>query len=75
MARVPDKADSVGSQFFIVLDDAARPALADPTTNNYQIIGTVTAGMETVDAIYTAGAAEVNPASPVVMDKVTVSTP
>jgi peptidyl-prolyl cis-trans isomerase B (cyclophilin B) len=65
--------DSVGSQFFIVLDDKDRPILAD--ANTYQIIGTVTAGMETVDAIYTAGAAEVNPASPVVMDKVTVSTP
>jgi peptidyl-prolyl cis-trans isomerase B (cyclophilin B) len=65
--------DSVGSQFFIVLDDKDRPILAD--ANTYQIIGTVTAGMETVDAIYTAGAAEVNPSSPVVMDKVTVSTP
>ncbi len=41
--------DSVGSQFFIVLDDAARPALA--SANTYQIIGKVTAGMEAVDAI------------------------
>jgi cyclophilin family peptidyl-prolyl cis-trans isomerase len=72
MARTPDP-DSVGSQFFIVLDDKDRPILAD--ANTYQIIGTVTTGMETVDAIYTAGAAEENPASPVVMDKVTVSTP
>jgi len=72
MARTQDP-DSVGSQFFIVLDDKDREILAD--ANTYQIIGTVTAGMETVDAIYTAGKAEVNPASPVVMDKVTVSTP
>jgi cyclophilin family peptidyl-prolyl cis-trans isomerase len=74
MARVPDEADSVGSQFFIVLDDAARPALADPTTNNYQIIGTVATGMEAVDAIAAAADKEI-PTSPVVMDKVTVSTP
>jgi cyclophilin family peptidyl-prolyl cis-trans isomerase len=67
--------DSVGSQFFIVLDDAARGALADPTTNNYQIIGTVTTGMEAVDAIAVAAGGIELPASPVVMDKVTVSTP
>jgi cyclophilin family peptidyl-prolyl cis-trans isomerase len=41
--------DSVGSQFFIVLDDAARSALA--SANTYQIIGKVTAGMDVVDAI------------------------
>ena len=41
--------DSDGSQFFIVLDDAAQPGLA--ATNTYQIIGEVTSGMETVDAI------------------------
>ena len=74
MARTP-AADSVGSQFFIVLDDEARSSLADPSTNNYQIIGTVTAGMDAVDAIATAAAGQENPASPVVMDKVTVSTP
>jgi cyclophilin family peptidyl-prolyl cis-trans isomerase len=72
MARTPAP-DSVGSQFFIVLDDKDRSILAD--ANTYQIIGTVTTGMETVDAIYKAGAAEVNPASPVLMDKVSVSTP
>ena len=44
--------DSVGSQFFIVTDDAAQPALA--SANTYQIIGTVTSGMETVDAIVNA---------------------
>ena len=71
--RTPDP-DSVGIQFFIVLDDEARASLADPKTNNYQIIGTVTDGMEAVDAIAAAADAE-NPTDPVVMDKVTVSTP
>jgi cyclophilin family peptidyl-prolyl cis-trans isomerase len=74
MARTPAP-DSVGSQFFIVLDDEARDSLADPKTNNYQIIGTVTIGMETVDAIVAAAAGRENPSDPVAMDKVTVSTP
>jgi cyclophilin family peptidyl-prolyl cis-trans isomerase len=67
-------ANSVGSQFFIVLDDRAREALADPRYNNYQIIGTVTSGMETADAI-TAAADGENPSDPVAMTKVTVSNP
>jgi cyclophilin family peptidyl-prolyl cis-trans isomerase len=64
--------NSVGSQFFIVLDDAARPPLV--SANTYQIIGTVSSGMETVDAI-TAAADQENPSNPVVMTRVTVSTP
>ncbi len=72
MARTAEP-DSVGSQFFIVLDDKDREVLA--SANTYQIIGTVTTGIETVDAIYAAAAGQENPASPVVMDKVTVSTP
>lgn len=64
--------NSVGSQFFIVLDDAARAALAQ--YNTYQIIGTVTAGMEAVDAIAAAADAE-SPTRPVVMTKVTVANP
>ncbi|HEY7522304.1 MAG TPA: peptidylprolyl isomerase [Candidatus Limnocylindrales bacterium] len=66
--------NSVGSQFFIVLDDEARTALADPRYNNYQIVGSVTAGMDTADAIAAAADAE-NPSNPVVMDRVTVSDP
>jgi cyclophilin family peptidyl-prolyl cis-trans isomerase len=66
--------NSVGSQFFIVLDDSARQSLADPSTNNYQIIGTVTAGMETVDSIAAAADAEI-PMNPVAMTSVTVSNP
>jgi cyclophilin family peptidyl-prolyl cis-trans isomerase len=72
MARTQDR-DSVGSQFFIVLHDKDREVLAD--ANTYQIIGTVTTGMENVDAIYAAAAGEEYPSSPVAMDKVTVSTP
>jgi cyclophilin family peptidyl-prolyl cis-trans isomerase len=77
MARTPAP-DSVGSQFFIVLDDEARTALADPSTNNYQIIGTVTEGMDTVDTIAAmpnSGPPNNSALEPVAMDKVTVSTP
>lgn len=62
--------DSVGSQFFIVLDDAARGSLAQ--ANTYQIIGSVTAGMETADAIAAAADAEL-PSKPVVMTDVGVA--
>jgi peptidyl-prolyl cis-trans isomerase B (cyclophilin B) len=66
--------NSVGSQFFVVLDDAAATSLADPRYNNYQIVGTVTSGMDAVDAIAAAADAEV-PTNPIPMTKVTVSTP
>lgn len=75
MARTPEP-NSVGSQFFIVLDDAAEAALAD--ANTYQIIGTVTDGMDTVDAIAAGpnGGPPSNLATqPVAMDKVTVTAP
>jgi cyclophilin family peptidyl-prolyl cis-trans isomerase len=71
MART-SQPNSVGSQFFIVLDDAARAALA--SANTYQIIGTVSSGMDAVDAIAAAADAE-NPSNPVVMTKVTVDNP
>jgi cyclophilin family peptidyl-prolyl cis-trans isomerase len=64
--------NSVGSQFFIVLDDGARPALE--SANTYQIIGSVTAGMETADRIAGAADAEL-PSDPVVMTDVSVSNP
>ena len=41
--------NSQGSQFFIVLDDQAAGALA--ADNRYAIMGEVTSGMDTVDAI------------------------
>ncbi len=68
MARTSDP-NSVGSQFFIVLDDSATDTLA--SYNTYQIVGKVTSGMEAVDAIAAAADAE-NPTNPVVMTKVTV---
>jgi cyclophilin family peptidyl-prolyl cis-trans isomerase len=71
MARTPAP-NSVGSQFFIVLDDQARAALE--SANTYQIIGTVTVGMETADRIAGAADAE-NPSDPVAMTDVSVSTP
>ena len=71
MARTPAP-DSQGSQFFIVLDDAVGPGLAQ--TNTYAIFGEVTAGMDTVDAIAAAADAE-NPSNPIVMDAVTVANP
>jgi cyclophilin family peptidyl-prolyl cis-trans isomerase len=75
MARSSDP-NSVGSQFFIVLNDAARDALA--SYNTYQIIGTVTAGMETADAIAAtpnSGQPNNTALKPVAMDRVTVATP
>jgi peptidyl-prolyl cis-trans isomerase B (cyclophilin B) len=76
MARTPAP-NSEGSQFFIVLSDDVGPGLA--TANpGYAIMGEVTAGMATVDAI--AGmpnSGEPNYAAihPLAMDSVTVSNP
>jgi peptidyl-prolyl cis-trans isomerase B (cyclophilin B) len=75
MARTRDP-DSVGSQFFIVLDAGAEPALAD--ANTYQIIGTVASGMDTVDkiaAMPNSGPPENAALDPVAMTTVTVSNP
>lgn len=65
--------NSVGSQFFVVLDDRDRAVLE--SYNTYQIIGTVTTGMETVDEIYAAANGVELPSEPVVMTRVTVATP
>jgi peptidyl-prolyl cis-trans isomerase B (cyclophilin B) len=73
MART-NAPNSVGSQFFIVTDDAARDALAQ--YNTYQIIGNVTSGMDVVDKIVNAPRNQNDlPNEPVVMNSVTVSTP
>ena len=64
--------NSVGSQFFIVLDDGARAALE--SFNTYQIIGSVTSGMETADAIAAAADAEI-PSNPIEMTDVSVTKP
>ena len=67
---------SQGSQFFIVLSDDARQALA--SANTYAIMGRVTSGMEVVDAIAAMpnSGGQANAAiDPVPMTKVTVTTP
>ena len=69
----PPQPNSVGSQFFIVLDDKDQAVLA--SANTYQIIGSVTSGMDAVDAIYAAAGGQEQPANPVAMTKVTVSNP
>ena len=70
MART-DAPNSVGSQFFIVLEDSVASILA--SYNTYQIIGRVTTGMEVADAIFEASGGEQLPASPVAMTRVTVA--
>ena len=72
MARTPDP-DTQGSQFFIVLDDSAVTSLA--MANNYAIVGTVSSGMDVVDAIAAAAGGQENPTKPVVMTDVSVSQP
>jgi cyclophilin family peptidyl-prolyl cis-trans isomerase len=72
MARTPQP-NSVGSQFFIVLDDARAPDLTS-AQYGYQIVGEVTSGMEAVDAI-TAAADQEIPTNPIPMTKVTVTKP
>jgi len=64
--------NSQGSQFFIVLDDSVEGILA--SANTYAIFGSVSAGMDTVDAIYQAADSEL-PSQPVAMDTVTVTNP
>lgn len=64
--------NSVGSQFFIVLDDAAAGSLS--AANTYQIIGAVTSGMETVDTI-AASADQENPTNPIAITTATVTNP
>jgi cyclophilin family peptidyl-prolyl cis-trans isomerase len=71
MARTA-QANSAGSQFFIVLADHARTSLA--SANTYQIVGSVTKGMEVADAI-AAAADNQRPSQPVAMTKVIVARP
>lgn len=72
LARTTDP-DSAGSQFFIVLSDSEAAALNKVHT--YQIIGSVTSGLDVVDAIAAAANGQQAPESPVVMTKVTVAKP
>ena len=68
--------DSVGSQFFIVLDDKDGAILGAPQgANTYQIIGNVTSGMETADAIFAASNGVELPANPIKITTATVANP
>lgn len=71
MART-NAPNSQGSQFFIVLTEEARAPLE--SYNTYAIFGTVTKGLEAVDAVAAAADQEI-PTDPIVMDRVTVATP
>jgi peptidyl-prolyl cis-trans isomerase B (cyclophilin B) len=64
--------DTQGSQFFIVLDDGAEPALK--SANTYAIFGEVLSGMDVADAIFQASGGAETPADPVVMDSMVVSS-
>jgi peptidyl-prolyl cis-trans isomerase B (cyclophilin B) len=75
MART-SQPNSQGSQFFIVLDDAAAAALA--SVNTYAIIGEVTAGMDVVDTIAAmpnSGAPDNAALDPLPITKATVTRP
>jgi len=72
MART-SQPDSVGSQFFIVLDDKDGAVLS--SANTYQIIGNVTTGMETADAIFAASGGVEIPKTPVPITTATVANP
>ncbi len=72
MART-SQPDSQGSQFFIVLSDAAGQILA--AYNTYAIFGTVTGGMDVADAIFTASNGAELPSKPIAMTSVTVANP
>jgi cyclophilin family peptidyl-prolyl cis-trans isomerase len=65
--------NSVGSQFFIVLDDKDGAVLS--SANTYQIIGNVASGMETADAIFVASAGAELPANPIPITTATVAAP
>jgi peptidyl-prolyl cis-trans isomerase B (cyclophilin B) len=72
MAR-SSQPNSVDSQFFIVLDDKDADVLK--AYNTYQIIGNVTSGMETADAIYQASGGVESPANPIPITTATVANP
>jgi cyclophilin family peptidyl-prolyl cis-trans isomerase len=72
MART-SQPDSVGSQFFIVLDDRSGDILK--TANTYQIIGAVTSGMDVADQIYVASGGIELPSDPVAITTAVVSDP
>jgi peptidyl-prolyl cis-trans isomerase B (cyclophilin B) len=71
MARRGGDAASMGSQFFLVYEDSTIPSDA---AGGYTVFGTVTSGLDTVQAVADAGttdgAADGSPASPVIIEGV-----
>jgi cyclophilin family peptidyl-prolyl cis-trans isomerase len=65
--------NSQGSQFFIVLSEAAGPILS--AYNTYAIFGEVASGMDVADAIFAAAGGAELPSNPIAMTTVTVSNP
>jgi len=65
--------NSVGSQFFIVLDDKDGAILSQ--ANTYQIIGNVTSGMQVADAVFAASAGVELPKTPIRITTATVANP
>lgn len=55
MARPADDASGNGSQFFLVYADSAIPA---DTAGGYTVMGTITSGMDVLDAVAAAGIVE-----------------
>jgi peptidyl-prolyl cis-trans isomerase B (cyclophilin B) len=71
MARQGGNAESMGSQFFLVYEDSTIPADA---AGGYTVFGTVTSGLDTVQAVADAGttdgATDGSPVSPVIIEGV-----
>ncbi|WP_407317744.1 peptidylprolyl isomerase [Isoptericola halotolerans] len=71
MARRGGDPASMGSQFFLVYEDSTIPSDA---AGGYTVFGTVTSGLDTVQAVADAGttdgAADGSPASPVIIEGV-----
>ncbi|MFE5338796.1 peptidylprolyl isomerase [Isoptericola sp. NPDC056578] len=71
MARRGDDGESIGSQFFVVYQDSTIPS---DTAGGYTVLGTVTSGLDAVQAVADAGveggAGDGSPTSPVIIEGV-----
>jgi peptidyl-prolyl cis-trans isomerase B (cyclophilin B) len=70
MARRGDDAQSMGSQFFLVYEESTIPS---DTAGGYTVFGTITSGLDFVQAVAdagTAGGSSVAPATPVTIEGV-----
>ncbi|MGW2090877.1 peptidylprolyl isomerase [Promicromonospora sukumoe] len=71
MARRGDDPNSMGSQFFLVYEDSTIPS---DTAGGYTVFGTITSGLDFVQAVADAGAAggapDGEPANPVTIEGV-----